>query len=195
LALGADEFEWIDTADDAEYAIEQAARLSHLVVLNTRLPETSPLKMGSLLRTLISRLRPPILAVPPDHRGFNCRGDAVVLWDGSTDAEAALCAATPMLRIARKVTVLQVTEDPAVPPPRKALDYLRSQGISALPGVRASVGEHPSRKIERYFRTSAPDWAVMGGFGHGRIHDNFFGSVTTHLLANTQTPLLLSRHV
>jgi len=33
----------------------------------------------------------------------------------------------------------------------------------------------------------------MGAFGHARVHDVFFGSVTRHLLMASSVPLLLAR--
>jgi len=84
----------------------------------------------------------------------------VILWDGSADAEAALCAAVPLLKLASQVTVLQVDEVKSISPLCDAVNYLEIKSIAARRSRRDAMGEHPTQVIERYLRRHQAAWAI-----------------------------------
>ena len=64
--------------------------------------------LGLAASNLIVRTGKPILAVPQAAKGFAANGRAIVAWDGSAQADAALRAALPLLKLATHVTVLEI---------------------------------------------------------------------------------------
>lgn len=184
---------WIDAAEDVATAMIRHGSLADLIVINTPMTGVEFPDMMKLARTLTGGVRAPILAVPCDATEFRPNGPAVLFWDGSSDAEAAMCAAVPLLQLASQVTILQIDTGRPAPPASEAIAYLRTQDVIAHHSGHDTIGA-PVRALERYLHKRGPAYAVMGAFGHGRLHDAVFGSITQHLLATSPVPLLIARH-
>lgn len=184
---------WVEMTGDVAEAIGDHAGLADLIVLSTVLPGGDPPDMVDTIRRVLRRVRTPVLAVPPGATGFHPGGNAIALWDGSADAETALRAAVPLLSRAGMVTILYVDDGSLVTPVRCACDYLRSHGIAAHATIWDKFAGAP-QTIEQYIARHHPAYVVMGAFGHGRLHDAVFGSVTRHLLATATVPILLAAH-
>jgi len=187
-------FSWNDAAGDLATALIDAAGLADLLVLNTILSDSDEaLDMAVVIRSILRGVSTPVLAVPQKVTAFDATGHAVVLWDGSADAEAALRAAVPLLARAGSVTIIYADDGSLGTPVGDATAYLRHQNIIATPVRREIDGGNAARAIEHYIARHEPAYVVMGAFGHGRVHDTLFGSVTGHLLAISTVPLLLAR--
>jgi len=184
--------EWQAVPGDAIAALIGAARLADLVVLNCLLEADEEPDMVALTQKLVDKIRAPVLAVPQNIPGLEPTGHAVVLWDGSSDAEAALCAAMPLLSLSRQVSVLYVDDGSLDAPLDEVMRYLMANGVAAHPCRRDAGGQRAAVVIEQYLRRNAPAFAVMGAFGHSRLHDAVFGSVTRHLMATAPVALLLA---
>ena len=149
--------------------------------------------MAAKIRAILRRVSTPILAVPRHLKVFDARGKAIVLWDGSPDAEAALRAAVPLLARASEVTVLYADDGSLGASLHDATSYLLHQNIIAHAVRHEITGNDAAVSIEHYLQRHEPAYVVMGAFGHARVHDVFFGSVTRHLLMASSVPLLLAR--
>ncbi|MDO7835998.1 universal stress protein [Sphingobium sp. HBC34] len=137
--------------------------------------------------------RTPVLAVPLAAEGWAVTGRALVAWDGSPAAAAALRAAVPLLRLAEAVEIVTIGADGATTfPATDAPAYLARHGIKAQLHVRP----HGDRTVEAALRDMITalraDWVVMGAFGHSRWRELIFGGVTRSLLRTAPVPLLLA---
>lgn len=135
----------------------------------------------------------PVLAVPVDFGRFDPVGPALIAWNGSAQAGAALKAATPLLRLASSVTLLSAgdTSDWMLPP-EDAARYLARHGIE--PEVRiAPVRAGPvSDTLVAEASGMGAAYVVMGAYGHSRARQYLLGGETRRMMAHCPVPLLLA---
>lgn len=137
--------------------------------------------------------RTPVLAVPQEARDFAVTGRALVAWDGSAEASAALRAAVPLLALAQAVDIVTVEEaDKAQFPSVAAPEYLARHGIKAQMHSWPRHGRAIDMALAEAIDTLAADWVVMGAFGHSRWRELIFGGVTRAMLRDARVPLLLA---
>ncbi|MEA3390942.1 universal stress protein [Sphingobium sp. CCH11-B1] len=188
------QWDWLQCEGEAVSGILSAARLSDLIVAT--LPQGARRSLRdplAIVPDLALGGRLPVLGVPQAAARFPVTGRAMVAWDGSQEAAAALRAAMPLLKLADAVLVVTVEEtEKQVFPAIDAPEYLSRHGIEAelrsCPRREESVDDVLMHAIE----TLAIDWAVMGAYGHGRLRETVFGGVTHRLLRDTPIPLLLA---
>jgi nucleotide-binding universal stress UspA family protein len=138
---------------------------------------------------------PPVLVVPYTGR-FASLGERVLVgWKDTREAARALRDALPLLRDARRVSLVEVG---AVGP-----DAARDDSLGAASAWLAShaVAFDAHREIELagvgdqlLSRASdlGVDLIVCGGYGHSRLREWVLGGVTKHLLQHMTVPTLLS---
>ncbi len=183
-------WDWIDTTDYLEPAIENAATLADLIVVNRAVDSLPEPDMRNVAASLIVNSGRPILAVPDDAKRLNVSGTALVAWDGSREAADALAAAVPLLRLAEAVTILEVDDGSIRVPAEQAATYLSRSGIE--PEIVREAGP-AARIILAKAAIGGFDYLVMGGFGHSRTMEALFGGVTRRLLDDCPIPLLIAR--
>ena len=137
--------------------------------------------------------RTPVLAVPQAARGMFVPGRAVVAWDGSQEASAALHLSVPMLKKAEEVHVVTVEEAGKYPfPATDAPEYLCRHGIKTQFHTWPQDGRTVEATLKAAIGVLKPDWMVMGAFGHSRLRELVFGGVTRTMLREVHVPLLLA---
>ncbi len=122
-------------------------------------------------------------------------GAAVLAWDGSRTAARALADAVPILRAAREVRVLTVTNEK--PSARSGLGtdavrHLAAHGVNAVIDEVDAGGRRIGQVLEGYLAAQRPDLFVMGAYGRSRAREFILGGATEHMLHDPRTPLLLS---
>jgi len=75
-------YSWLDTTDYLEPALEKAAALADIVVVNLADPDRCTADERALAGSLALKAGKPVLAVPNQSRGFDAAGAALVAWDG-----------------------------------------------------------------------------------------------------------------
>lgn len=187
-------WDWVNEVGEVADLVSQSVALSDIVVMNTDMKGTSVPEMRSAVSVAAIRTRKPILAVPKGVLRFSACGLAVVAWDGSPAAAAALRAATPILAYASAVHIVEI-------------DKFREGGISAEEGASylSRHGVQPvvrrekthgmmsvSEKLVELAARGRVDYMVMGAFGHSRLKEAIFGGVTRSMLIDTPVPLVLA---
>lgn len=186
-------WDWHDTTGTLAISLARAATLADLIVVNRALGEVLSSDMQELASRLLEETATPVLAVPDDARSLNVLGHALVAWDGSPTAGAALHAATPLLTLAEKVTIVEVAPEPASAPAKEAASYLSRHGVRPDVVHAKPIDKSVGARLLMEARNRGADYIVMGGFGHSRIREAFFGGVTRMLLGKSPIPLLLAR--
>jgi len=185
-------YEWVDRTGDLADCLVEAAGLTDLIIVNRDLSGGAFPDMYQLTGDLLMRARCPLLAISRDTKDFQPAGHALVAWDGSPGAAAALRAAMPMLRLARHVTLLTVEMDRMKLMPERAASYCGRHGVQPVIRHhilrRESIGEAVAARAS----VLGADYVVMGGYGHHPVREALFGGVTRHLLRNSPVPLLLA---
>ncbi len=180
---------------DAGDRLVEAARLADVVVLSAGAMRGAIGGGGraraDLAGDVAIRAPAPVLLVPVDSHGFQVTGPALVAWNGSQEAAAALRAALPMLRLASRVEILTVVEASAEIAGLAAAEWLSRHGIHAELFERAPDPAGVDATIRAVAVERGAAWLVMGAYGHSRLRETLFGGVTRNLLAAPSYPLLM----
>lgn len=184
-------FDWLQQTGFLAQTIEGRARLTDLIVLSTDDAREMYPYMTHVLGDVLVHTGKPVLAMPPSVRGLDVGGSALVAWDGSQDAEAALAAALPLLQHASSATIFYVDDGSLATSAEEAACYLSRHG------VRSTIRSEPVGydQVGEWLICEAAgrgyDYIVMGGFGHARTMEAIFGGVTRKMLKDCQIPMLL----
>jgi len=185
-------YSWIDVTGDLASSLRDAAAISDILVVNRQLDSTSYPDMFGTAGEVVVKSGKPVLAVPETARRFDAFGHAMVAWDGSREAEAALRAAVPLLQLADRVTILEVDDGSIRVPAFEAAEYLSRHGVKASLLQRSSGVDIPSTVILDELEEKTASYLVMGGFGHSRMVEAMIGGVTRRMLRECPVPLFLA---
>lgn len=183
-------WDWQQAVGDLAPSLNALCDLADLIVLNRKLDSAAGPDMQGIAAAVMLSSHRPILAVSERSRGFNPSGTALVAWDGSAEAAAALRLSVPLLRLAEKIRILTISDGAIKAPPSDAATYLSRHGIAAEVVELAATDEPVHAILCEQARRA--DYLVMGGYGHSRVTEALFGGVTRHMLAHCPVPLLLA---
>lgn len=185
-------FEWSDASGFLSPNVRDAAGLADVVVLNRELDTYPYPDMREVVGEVVIKSGRPVVAVPETGRGFNAFGPALIAWDGSREAEAALRAAVPLLTKASSVTILEVGDGSIKTPAEEAAEYLSRHGIKPIIRRETAAMDLPSTVILDTIEQIRAAYLVMGGFGHSRFLEAAFGGVTNRMLKECPIPVFLA---
>lgn len=183
---------WIDTTDSFAPALNRAARIADLIVVNRRLDSAAPADMRAVATDVIIGSGRAVVAVPENAAGFNAAGRALVAWDGSEEAMKAMQTAVPELKLASSVTVLEIDDGSIETPAEEAAAYLSRHGVSAEVLCRPKGVLPIGDTILAEARSYGADYIVMGGFGHSRVVEALFGGVSREMLTESPVPIVMA---
>ena len=121
----------------------------------------------------------------------------MIAWNGKREAARATFDALPMLKAAKRVTVLAIEQtdtdgiSAALPDTSIAAALARHDidvTIKTASADKASVGEAIAKAVGK----ERVDLLVMGAYGHARLREFVFGGATHHLMQKMPVPVLLS---
>lgn len=181
---------WIETVDYLEAAIEHAAPPADLIVVNRALDSLPAPDMRAIASALVVKTSKPILAVPEEAKGFDAIGAALIAWDGSREAAVALAAAVPLLQLASRVVLFEIDDGSVSMPAEEAEAYLSRRGIH--PKIERDAGAPVATLLLSRVQSGDYAYLVMGAFGHSRMTEKLFGGVTRRLLKESPVPLLIA---
>jgi nucleotide-binding universal stress UspA family protein len=196
--LGVASIETRMVEDEARYALLLQSRYADLVVLSrdAQADPAQPAHARALPEYVALHGVRPVLVVPPEGADQPLPGTAVVGWDGSMQAIAAIIAALPLLVRADGVRLALVNPDTlhdlhGEQPGADMALYL------ARHGARVDVVvEHTRSTVATALLGLARDCGaglmVTGAYGHSRYREWMVGGVTRELLEKSRVPLLLA---
>ena len=137
----------------------------------------------------------PVLVIPTDWPRGDWGKNIVIAWNGDREARRAVRDALPILKRAEKVTIFVFSR--ATSGLRSAADrlvaHLARHGVTAEVSDWTNTGDVTA--VEALFAsldTQTADLLVAGGFGHSRLFERLFGSVSLDLLRQPVLPVLMS---
>ncbi|HWU71984.1 MAG TPA: universal stress protein [Sphingomonas sp.] len=183
-------WEWAEATGRIAPSLRNASRFADLIVVNRQLHDFPVPDMRAVAGEVIARSRKPVLAVPEDARRLDTEC-AMIAWNGSTSAMAAVRQAIPLLARSERVLLVQV-DDGTLGSAEAAASYLsrydihvRVERVAASPeGVGVTLVEQAVRHHAGYL--------VAGGFGNMRLAETLFGGVTRELLTNAPCPIFMA---
>jgi nucleotide-binding universal stress UspA family protein len=181
----------ITTLENIAEVVAVHARSADLIITSVG-PTTGARATHADTGDLLIRAGRPILVVPDENVTADFRS-IIVAWSATRECRRAIVDALPMLHRADRVTVVEISREPA--------------GVAAeVDDVVAWLGRHgvdADRIISRTGLSTAlgpgsiaaelqADLIVAGGYGHSRVAEWALGGVTRDLLLDQRRCTLLS---
>lgn len=181
--------------DEADAGMALQARYCDLVVVS-KAGAVEPPMPDDLPEYLMLTSGRPVLVLPAAHDGRAMDGNAMVAWDGSVEACRAAAAALPLLRAARRATVIGLGDDgDDRSTGAQACDglaaWLRRQGVAAQP-ISSPLGGDIGKALLSAAAGADCGLLVMGGYGHARFRELLLGGVTATVLREMTLPVLFA---
>lgn len=139
----------------------------------------------------------PVVVLPESDKWNRRIGidTVVVAWDFSRNASRAVFDAMPILKKARRVHVLTVTNEKRIDTKHSGAElakHLAHHGVEVILDVVDAAG----RRIEEVFAAQAAlqdaNLLVMGAYGHSRLREFVLGGATRAILGRPPVPTFLS---
>jgi nucleotide-binding universal stress UspA family protein len=186
--------DWMTGEGDAADLIIHACRLQDLAVVEQG-GDPSDLLWGPAVQLALSGH--PALIVPRSWPSPQFGRRAVVAWNGSSQAAAAVRKALPLLRRAEQVSVLVGHSRAAFPaamrpPELDIVAYLRHEGVIAEAKDFAGSDAEAGAGILRFATDGDADLIVMGAFGRSRFKEWILGGATRHVLEKMTVPVFMA---
>jgi len=180
---------WREVKGNFADQVTQASRLSDLVVFGPLGADEKPGLSEAFESTLLETGRPVILTAQVPPKNFARR--IAVGWDGSLPCARAITAAMPYLENADAVEILTVASGASVEGLDEVREYLSLHGVTCSERS-VEAGQRPIGEVllESASGTGA-GLLVLGGYGHTRLRQMFFGGVTRHVVSHAELPLFL----
>lgn len=183
---------WVEGTLTLEDALAQHAGLADLIVVSRKLDSAGSPNMRRVASEVVVSSGHAVVAVPEKPLGLNVNGCAVVAWDGSEQAMHALQAAVPLLALARRVEIVGVNDGSSGTPPEEAAAYLSRHQIKARIVTQGPASVSTARVLLAQLSLDEADYVVMGGFGHSRAFEAFFGGVSRQMLTESPIPVVIA---
>lgn len=184
-------WEWAERTGRIAPSLKEASRFADLIVVNRQLHDFPVPDMRAVAGEVIARSGKPVLAVPEDERRFDT-DCAMITWNGSTSAMAALRQAVPLLARSERVVITQVEDGASDRSAEAAASYLSRYDIHVrVERVARSADGIGATLVDQVIRHRA-GYLVAGGFGHMRLAETLFGGVTRDLLTSAPCPIFMA---
>lgn len=179
----------------ATQVVADRAQYSDLVVLPKPYGEKRELDEEIVTEAALFGTRAPVLVVPQAHRDLS-RPRAVIAWNNSPEALAAVRAALPLLKRAPSVDIC-IIDPPSHGPERsdpggRLAQMLSRHGVRANVSVLAKTLPRVSDVIRRHLTDGDADLLVMGAYGHSRLREAILGGATRNMLEDCEIPVMLA---
>ena len=177
-------------------ALALHGRYSDVLVVSQRDPETN-LTPGDMPDRLILSVGRPVIVVPYVGRYPTVGQNVLVAWDASRLATRAVNDALPILRAAKKVSILALNPQGGDGGHGEVVGadialHLARHGVKAeATHVHVDDIEIGDMLLSRAADAGA-DMIVMGAYGHRRLRELVLGGVTQHMLGHMTAPVLMS---
>ena len=185
---------WLTGEGEAADLIVHASRVQDLAVVG-QARDPSDLLWGPAVQIALSGY--PVLIVPRSWGSPEFGHRAVIAWNGTAQAGAAVRKAIPLLKRAEHVSVL-IGESRATFPanmrmaPLDVLAYLRHHGAKAEVANDKTPDEGSGEAILKAVAATNADLLVMGAFGRSRFREWVLGGATRHVLETMTVPVFMA---
>ena len=150
-----------------------------------------------LAETLIFRSGRPTIVLPERTRWSKAVAldTVVVAWDFSRNSSRAVADALPILKKAKLVSVLTVTNEKVFSSGRSGAElakHLARHGVNVVLDEVDASGRDIATVFEAHLTLRDADLLVMGAYGHSRFREFVLGGATRSVLLRPPVPVFLS---
>jgi nucleotide-binding universal stress UspA family protein len=183
---------WLTDAPSGHDFVGSYGRVFDVIVLARPGDEWQSPSMITLESALFESGRPVLIAPPtsPASLGTN----VLVAWNNSTEQARTMADAMPLLRLAKRITILTVEGSTVAGPSGEQmarsleLNGIAAEPVTTKPAGKRSAGETLLVKAEEF----GCDLIVKGAYTQSRLRQMIFGGTTRHILANAKLPVLMA---
>jgi nucleotide-binding universal stress UspA family protein len=189
--------EWRLGSGDVGDIVGEHARYVDLTITGQVNPESPPPGAAATLpeRLALASGR-PVLVIPYVGRYETVGGHALVAWNRTREAVRAIHDALPILRKAKRVTVLSINPEPAdprpSPPGTDVALHLARHGIAVETSYTVAKDIAVGAAILSRAADLGADLIVMGCYGHSRFRELVLGGASREILGHMTVPVLMS---
>lgn len=137
----------------------------------------------------------PILVVPKTVKAFTA-DNIVIGWKDTREARRAVQDALPILRRAKRVTVVELCDNSQIDAARSRVEdvmhYLAGHRVNAERLVEILVPGSVADQFLSFAADEGADLLVIGAYGHNRFSEWVFGGMTRGLLESSPICCLMS---
>ncbi|MFY0633941.1 MAG: universal stress protein [Vannielia sp.] len=177
--------------------ISARARIADLVVMPAPYGEGRGPEYETMVEAALFDGQAPVLVVPATPEASPRPRRAVVAWNQSPEAMAAIRRSLPLLVGADLVNIA------VIDPPRHGAErsdpggalsqMLTRHGLRCEISVLARTLPRVSDVISRHVSDIGADLLVMGAYGHSRFREAILGGATRDMLENPPVPVFMAR--
>jgi nucleotide-binding universal stress UspA family protein len=185
-------FGWLDNAPESEDFVGNYGRAFDLIVMARSDVDAAGLHRRAIESALFESGRPVLLA--PLNAPASVATNIMIHWNGSTEQARANAFAMPLLRLAKRVSVLTVIGGQEVPGPSadRIVEQLRYNDIAAEP-IRVELGNRDTGEaVLDAARANGCDLLIKGAFTRTRLRQMIFGGATSYILEHADLPVLMA---
>jgi len=181
---------WSHHVGDLESLIARLGRVADVIILNR--PDPYEPRTGSAFNTAVFETGHPTLMVPR-YAPEGILSHVLVAWNGSLEAARAVAGALPLLRKAKRVSVLSVPEEG-----REGVSdldliaALKWHGVNALSLDISSITASVGAELLQSAASQAVTLLVMGAYTHSRVREMLLGGATRLVMRNATLPVLMA---
>lgn len=170
------------------------ARLRDLTIIP--MPDVDTVERW-LAETLIFGSGRPTIVLPERTRWSKAvaLNTVVVAWDFSRNSSRAVADALPILKKAKLVSVLTVTNEKVFSSGRSGAElakHLARHGVNVVLDEVDASGRDIATVFESHLTLRDADLLVMGAYGHSRFREFVLGGATRSVLLRPPVPVFLS---
>lgn len=176
--------------------VAHRTRFADLVVLAKPYGEGRGHENEAIVEAALFNGHVPVMVIP-DRAEFPDRIErAVIAWNESAEALAAIRSALPVLQRADTVNIA-IIDPPQHGPDRsdpggELSQMLTRHGVRAEVAVLAKTMPRISDVLCRHCSDQNADLMVMGAYGHSRFRESILGGATRNMLELTEVPILMA---
>ena len=176
--------------DDAE--LGSLARVYDVTVIGRPAANGRGPRMTTLESALFESGQ-PILVAPPASPG-SLGENVLISWNCSTEQARATAAAMPLLKQAKAVTIMTIEGlTVAGPSGAEAQNWLAANGVNSREVTITNHGRKPGEVLLAEAAKLGADLIIKGAYTQSRLRQMIFGGATSHLLSNSNLPMLMAR--
>ena len=183
-------YEWCEKEGDFMQFLKQYSRTSDLTIFS-QVDDTYTDIMGTMARFMMESSL-PVVTVPSGGINDNIGDNILIAWDASAESARAVHDAMPFLKVAKKVTVVSISENKKNDTPTdKICEMLKRNGIKAK-GINEEEHYDRASRILQLAKELDVSLIVAGAWGHTRLLEIIFGGVTKTLFTNQEISVFFS---
>ncbi len=199
--LDGQDIRWAVTGSTTQMAgltplVAHRVRMTDLVVLPKPYGDGRGHENEAIIEAALFNGHVPVMVIPDGVAYPDAVSQALVAWNESTEALAAIRVALPLLKGAEKVDITIIdppTHGPDRSDPGGQLSQMLSRhGVRAEVSVLAKTMPRISDILCRHCGDKNADLLVMGAYGHSRFRESILGGATRNMLEMAEVPVLLA---